>query len=200
MERSTRRESFPGWGEWVIVENGVFEMVVTYLEMLERPDRFRVPSPREGFSLRRIRAPSVPFYRELYRSVGEKWYWADRCKMDDEALRNIIHDPRVEIHVLFADQRPAGYAELDMRQSPDIELTYLGIIPECIGMGLGRFLLSNAIDLCWKRETRRLWLHTCSLDHPRALSFYEKAGFRIYRREVRMVHSREFTAVGNGCG
>ena len=56
-------------------------------------------------------------------------------------------------------------------------------MPEFIGHGLGRFLLLWAIHTVWERSPKRLWVHTCSLDHPGALVLYQKCGFKIYKTE-----------------
>jgi len=78
---------------------------------------------------------------------------------------------------------PAGYAELDRRQPLEVELAYFGLMPEFIGRGLGGFMLNWTVHRAWSSEPRRVWLHTCTLDHPQALAVYQKAGFEIYQRE-----------------
>jgi GNAT superfamily N-acetyltransferase len=89
--------------------------------------------------------------------------------LSDAELAAILNDPRVEVNVLWAAGVPAGYAELDRRDPPDTELVYFGLTPEFIGQGLGAYLLDWAIHHAWRARPRRLWLHTCDLDHPRAL-------------------------------
>ena len=78
---------------------------------------------------------------------------------------------------------PAGFAELDRRVAGEVELVQFGLLPEFIGQGLGKFFLQWAIDKSWGYGPRRLWLHTCSLDHPAALPNYLKAGFQICKEE-----------------
>lgn len=107
--------------------------------------------------------------------------------LSDEQLAAIIQDAAVEVYVLYVSGVPAGYAELDRRQFPDIELAYFGIIPEFIGQKLGPYLLRWSIDKAFSYSPRRLWLHTCTLDHPIALATYQRAGFRIYRTEAKDV-------------
>ena len=89
--------------------------------------------------------------------------------------------------VLYAGGEPAGYAELDRRSAPDIELAYFGLLPEFIGRTLGPWLLHWAIDAAWAREPQRLWVHTCSLDHPRAIALYQRAGFVPYKQERKLI-------------
>ena len=161
--------------------------VVTYLEMMAQPPTARRSAPRAGLEIRHARRPSVAFYRFLYGTVGEPWTWTVRRRLSDAELGAILADPRVEVNVLWADGVPAGYAELDRRVPPDIELAYFGLLPEFIGQGLGGYLLDWAIHHAWRSRPRRLWVHSCDLDHPDALAVYQKLGFRIYDRRTEEV-------------
>jgi GNAT superfamily N-acetyltransferase len=158
------------------------KIVTTYLEMFERPSFSTIERP-ESTVLLRAEEPTVSFYRFLYDSVGRNWKWVDRKKLNDEELQIIIRDQRVEIHVLYVKGVPAGYAELDFRRSEEVEIAYFGLMPEFIGRGMGRFLLLWAIHTAWDRKPKRLWVHTCTLDHPGALPLYQKCGFKIYKTE-----------------
>lgn len=111
---------------------------------------------------------------------------ADRA-LDDAALEAIIHDPKVEIYVLYAAGVPAGYAELDLRRKPDIELAYLGLIPEFIGQGLGAYLLHWSVDTAWQHAPGRLWTHICNFDHPKTLAVFQRAGFTPYKQEIKII-------------
>jgi GNAT superfamily N-acetyltransferase len=162
--------------------------VVTWLEMTAPPATPPRPAPRAALEVRVARRPSVAFYRFLYAAVGESWTWTERRWLSDAELAAILNDPRVEVNVLWVDGVPAGYAELDRRAPPDVELAYFGLTPEFISQGLGGYLLDWAIHHAWRARPRRLWLHTCDLDHPRALAFYQKLGFRIYDRRANEAH------------
>src|SRR5436190_1302538 len=86
---------------------------------------------------------------------------------------------------------PAGYFELDAAPASETELCYFGLIPEFIGRGFGPFLLQAAIDRAWERPIGRLWVHTRTFDHPKALGHYQRAGFVVYaRRELRFEDPR----------
>ena len=76
---------------------------------------------------------------------------------------------------------PAGYFELDGQDGGELELAYFGLLPTLIGRGLGSELLATAIERAWQRETKRFWLHTCDLDHPRALHNYQSHGLKPYK-------------------
>jgi len=164
--------------------DGKIETVVTHLEMLSPPATPPVPAPREGVHIEQAVHPTVSFYRYLYDTVGEPWLWGDRRRLSDAELAAIIHDPAVEVFVLWARGVPAGYAELDGRVPGEVELVYLGLIPDFIGQKLGPYLLDWAIRTAWARGPRRVWVHTCTLDHPGALAMYERAGFVVFDRET----------------
>lgn len=159
------------------------EDTVTYLEMRARPSVPRVHPPPGKLALIRAEACSVSFYRYLYAAVGEKWLWYVRREWDDQRLAALLEKPTTEIFVLHVGGVPAGFYELDHGEPSDIELAYFGLMPEFIGRGYGAYLLRAAVDAAWQRNPRRLWVHTCTYDHPRALGAYQRAGFVVYRRE-----------------
>jgi GNAT superfamily N-acetyltransferase len=160
------------------------ETLVTFLEMTGPPSAPALPPPCAGLEVRLARSPTVSFYRYLYGTIGADWTWVMRQLLCDDELRQILEHPAVEVNVLWLDGVPAGLAELDRREKPDIELAYFGLMPDFIGQGLGRWLLDWAIRHAWRAAPRRLWVHTCDLDHPRALRVYEKSGFRVYDRRI----------------
>ena len=125
---------------------------------------------------------TVPFYRYLYNTVGEKWLWYERRAIDDIALAAIIHDPAVDVYVAYASGVPAGFFELDRRHPTDIDLAYFGLMEDFVGRGLGGWFLRRAIDAAWSHRPRALTVNTNSFDHPRALENYRRAGFAIVRQ------------------
>lgn len=154
------------------------ECVITTLEMTEPPSAPPAPLPLVSkLALMRAERPSVPFYRFLYNTVGADWLWYERRLMDDVALSAVIHDAGVEVYVLYIGGVPAGYGEIDRRREPEIEIAYLGLTPEFIGRGLGRYLMRWIVDQVWTYGPERVWAHTCNLDHPRALNMYQRSGF-----------------------
>ena len=163
---------------------GEIETVVTYLEMTGPPLAAPLSPRYAGAEVRRALRPTIGFYRYLYDAIGAEWTWYERKLLDDATLAAIIHDPGVEVNVLWAQGVPAGLAELDFREPPDVELAYFGVLPEFIGQGLGCFLLDWATHHVWRSRPQRFWVHTCDLDHPRALGMYQKAGFRVYDRRA----------------
>jgi GNAT superfamily N-acetyltransferase len=157
----------------------------TYLQMFAPSERI-VPPPREGLAIIHARKPTVSYYRFLYDTVGRDYDWTSRKKLSDAELAALLRDPRLEVHVLMVDGVPAGFAELDRRIEDEIELVQFGLMPEFIGQGLGWYFLQWTIDRAWSYSPRRFWLHTCTKDHPVALPNYLKAGFVVYKEEIKV--------------
>jgi GNAT superfamily N-acetyltransferase len=157
--------------------------VITYLEMRAPPAGPPVHPP-VNLRLALIRAEpcSVSFYRYLYETVGTPWLWYERRLLSGTALAAEVQKPTTEIFVLHVSGVPAGYFELDTEPVDETELRYFGLVPEFIGRGVGAFLLREAIDRAWSRSIGRLWVHTRTFDHPRALGNYQRAGFTVYAR------------------
>lgn len=156
---------------------------VTHLEMTSEPRLPPAPRPTGKYALMRAENPPVHFYRYLYDAVGRDYVWVNRKRLSDDTLAGIVQHEDVEIYVLYRGGVPAGYFELDFRSMPRVELSFLGIMPEHIGLGLGSFLLREAIQTAWTRNPNRLIVQTCTLDHPRALPLYQRMGFTPYAQE-----------------
>ena len=181
-------DCLPGGPGVVDVKRTVL-VTVTYLEMTRPEQRSRAPEWAEGVTIQRAERPTVSFYRYLYDTVGADWDWYERRRLSDDALAAIIHDDAVDVFVLYVRGVPAGYVELDRRIEGEVEIAYFGLVPEYIGRGLGLALLDWALDRAWSYGPRRVWLHTCSLDHPKALAVYRQAGFEKFDHQVVSVES-----------
>lgn len=166
---------------------GSIAAVVTHLDMTEPPTRPRLPAPRAGLALVRVPAPDLEWYRALYRAVGEDWLWFSRLELTDAQLGALLGHPQVAVYALCDGCREIGLVELDWRQAPDCEIVFFGLVPGATGQGLGGWAMDQVQRLAFAEGATRLWLHTCTLDHPRALPFYMAAGFRPFRREVEIV-------------
>ena len=162
--------------------DGELAAVVTYLEMRSPPD---LAVPSSPLSLKRVEVPQPEHYRELFRLIGAPWLWYSRLILDDAHLAAIIQHPRVELHsVLDELGREVGMLELDFREAHECELAFIGLVPELSGRGHGRWLLAEAVRRAWREGVDRVHVHTCSLDHPAALSSYRRAGFTPYKRAI----------------
>lgn len=157
--------------------------IVTTLEMTKRPPLR--PTPASRLRLVAWKQPTATRYRALFRRVGTPWLWFSRLAMEDDALLAIIHDPGVEVYaVTDAAGIEVGMLELDFRHAGSCELSYFGLVPELAGQGHGRWLMSEALSRAWRGGITRVWVHTCTLDHPSALNFYRAQGFAAVRRTV----------------
>lgn len=164
------------------VPDGKIAAVVTHLEMTARP--VRRDDPPGAWTLRKVDAPGLDWYRDLYCRVGEEWLWFSRARMSDTELAAVIHAPGIEVYALVVDGRDEGLLEMDFREAGQCELVYFGVTAGFIGRGAARFLMNRAMELAWSRDLQRVWVHTCTFDHPSAVAFYQRSGFRPFRRQI----------------
>ncbi len=178
-------------GAYAVQPTSRVAVTVTFLRMDERPTDPPRPLP-ESTPLVTLRACTVPFYRYLYDTVGGPHLWWLRRSLPDGAIEALLRDPLVHVTVLYRDGEPAGFFELDHRQSPVVNLSYFGLMPAAVGIGLGTPFLRAAVDMAFQSGARAVTVNTCTADHPRALPGYLRAGFRPVRavREIWDVPTR----------
>ncbi|CCD95389.1 conserved hypothetical protein [Bradyrhizobium sp. ORS 375] len=164
------------------VPPGKIAAVVTSLEMLARP--MLPPDPAGAWRIRRVAQPDPDWYRDLYARVGREWLWSQRLRMSRAELARTIGADGVEISTLEHDGGDEALLELDFRRNNECELVLFGVTSKLIGTGAGRLLMNHALRRAWAQPLTRLWVHTCSFDHPRALAFYQRSGFRPFRRQI----------------
>lgn len=167
------------------IAEGELAAIVTSLEM-RTPPRPR-PLPASPFRLMRWHAPAPDRYRTLFARIGAPWLWFSRLTLDEAALAAIIGNPLVEIHaVVDRHGIELGLLELDFRGAGACEIAFFGLVPELTGKGVGRWLMAHALALGWRSGVARLWVHTCTLDHPSALGFYQAQGFEPFARAIEL--------------
>ena len=157
---------------------GKVASVVTYVQMTERPAWIDAAYPGQ---LTPMPLNDLSDYRELFRRVGENWLWFSRLRLNDEKLRERLAGRGY--HVLLFDAG-RGFVELDRNGEDEVEISLFGLAPGETGQGMGRAMMAHALREAWSGGTWRVWLHTCTLDDPRALGFYLKMGFRPYARGI----------------
>ena len=165
------------------VAPGKLAAVVTCLEMRAKPEARPDPAAVDHRLERRPR-PDLAWYRALFARVGEPVLWYSRLAMSDEELRATVHDPRVEVYAACSGAREDGLLELDFRVAGECELGFFGIVQTATGRGVGRWLMNRALEIAWSHDISRMWLHTCTLDQPGIVQFYERSGFRPFKRQV----------------
>ena len=160
------------------------EATRTYLE-LTTPGQFRSAFGHfPEIDIERVARPTPELYRHCYRTVGEAYHWRDRWDWTDAEIRAHLAQREIILYVARRHGSLAGWYELRRVPEDDsVEIAYFGLAPDAIGIGLGKHLLSCAVRDAWALEPARVWLHTCTLDHPHALPNYEKRGFVPYKTE-----------------
>ena len=176
------------------IPSGKTVSVVTHLQMFQRPPE-RAERSEASWALRKVDAPDPGRYRDLFRRIGEDWLWFSRLQLSDEELRGVLSGPLCETYVFEVQGRDEGLVELDFGAEGECELSYFGLTPPLVGCGAGRWMMNRVLELAWSRSIRRLWLHTCSLDHPGALDFYIRSGFAPFRRQVEVADDPRATGL-----
>lgn len=159
------------------------EVTRTYLQ-ISAPDEF-TPTYVDDARIRIDLVKNCPasFHRYLYREVGRYYHWTDRLALSDDEIRAYLAQPGFSLYVMYVEGAPAGYFELNKEADGATEIAYFGLLPEFIGQGLGKHLLSVAIQKAWELGATRVWLHTCTLDGAAALPNYLKRGFKPFKEE-----------------
>lgn len=162
----------------------VTEVTKTYLEMTTPADLRPVPAPDPPPRIARIEPCPPAVFRSLYAAVGRDFHWTDRLAWSDADVERHLSNPGVALWLMSEGDTPAGYFELRAHDDGSVEIAYFGLLPAYIGRGWGKYLLTRATQVAWDLAANRVWLHTCTLDHPSALPNYLKRGFRPVRQEV----------------
>jgi GNAT superfamily N-acetyltransferase len=159
-------------------------VTTTYLEM-HSPNELRPKfSADERFWIGEATVKQWQLNRFFYLTVGEAWQWTDKRNWTNQQWQTYAEDKRLRTFVAYWGASPAGYYELDRHEDGSIEIAYFGLMPAFCGRGLGGALLSSALEEAWKSNPPRVWVHTCTLDHPAALANYKARGMKVYCAET----------------
>lgn len=162
----------------------------TYLQLTDARQFRAAPGVFPGISLGPVPDPGPELYRHCYRTVGAQYRWRDRWDWTDEQIRAHLADPAISLHVARRGDALAGYYELrHVADDDSVEIAYFGLVQSELGRGLGKHLLSCAVQDAWAVRPTRVWVHTCTLDHPNALPNYLARGFVPYKTEQYEVDS-----------
>ena len=163
----------------------------TYLEMRDPSALQPAPWPVPGVRVDRLDDCPPSFWRYLYSEIGRSYRWIDRLVWTDAEIAAYLSDPATQLWLLTVEAVPAGYFELRRAVDGAVEIAYFGLLPEFIGRGMGKALLTAAAVQAWRFDASRVWLHTSSLDHPAALPNYRARGFEIFKVETYDVKVQE---------
>jgi len=159
-----------------------------YLEMTSPAQLRRSPAPDPAPAIVRAEVPSPALNRFLYTSVGGAWHWVDRLPWTWAQWMTWLDRPELQTWVMYVSGTPAGYFELERQPDDQVEIAYFGIAPDFIGRRLGGHLLTVALDTAWTMGAKRVWVHTCTLDHAAALANYKARGMAVYKEETELKH------------
>lgn len=120
----------------------------------------------------------------MFRTVGGPWRWFSRLSWDYQQWQRYLTEQQVRTWLLTVKGTPAGYIELLKHLDQSVEIKFFGLMPQFIGQGLGSLLAKAAVMQAASWTNGKIWLHTCSADHPSALKNYQNAGFRVTHTEV----------------
>ena len=141
------------------------------------------PKKKIKFLVKKIN-PDFQLNKFFYKQVGKKHRWLDRLNWSDEKWINYISNKNLDTYIISDSENLVGFFELlNNPHLSETEISYFGLLEEYIGRGIGGYALSVAIRKSFEKDIKRVWLHTCTLDHPNALKNYIARGMTIFRKE-----------------
>ena len=139
----------------------------------------------EDYSIKIVEPRDFQLNKFFYKNVGKNHHWIDRLIWTDQQWSNYTSDNKVKTYILKNKDDLAGYFELILhKDKKEVEIAYLGLLEEYYNKKLGSYLLSTAIRNSFSDKAKRVWVHTCSLDHQNALNNYLSRGMKIFKKET----------------
>ena len=161
------------------------EIERNYLEINSLEDLNETNILSEDYSIKLVEPRDFQLNKFFYKNVGKNHHWIDRLIWMDQQWSNYTSDNKVKTYILKNKDDLAGYFELIFhKDKKEVEIAYLGLLEEYYNKKLGSYLLSAAIRNSFSDKTKRVWVHTCSLDHQNALNNYLSRGMKIFKKET----------------
>ena len=155
-----------------------------YLHIISRSDLTKSNCNEKDLEVILEKKPTIDFCKFLYKEVGRDFFWRDRLKWNDQNWLDYISKDFFKLYILKQNNRLVGYYELLYEpKSSSMEIPYFGIFKEFYGKGIGGYLLTDAILTSFNQKINKVWVHTCTLDHPNALKNYLARGMKIFKTE-----------------
>ena len=156
-----------------------------YLEINSIKDLNESGKIDEKFSIQYLKTPDFQINKFFYKNVGKNHNWVDRLAWTEKQWIDYVSDQNVKTFILKDKNEFAGYFELILHNDKnEIEIAYLGLLEEYINQKIGSYLLSFAIKKSFFEKVKRVWVHTCSLDHKNALNNYVARGMKVFKKET----------------
>ena len=153
-----------------------------YLQMNTSSELRPKRSGDTRFTVRETAPARWQLNRDMYLLVGGEWDWVDKYEWSDRQWQDYAESDDLRTFIAHFEGDVAGYYELRRDEPNDVEIAYFGLTPAFFGRGLGAALLTDALERAWAWDAQRVWVHTCTLDHPAALKNYEARGMTVYQR------------------
>ena len=161
------------------------KVVRNYLEIKSKEYLLEVKKPNENFSLHKVSKKDFQLNKFFYKQIGKYYNWTDRLTWTDKNWTDYVSNPDLLTFVLKKSEDMAGFFEIIYHKDKlEIEIAYFGLLKEYFGQKLGGYMLSEAIKMSFSFKVKRIWVHTCSLDHKNALKNYLSRGMKIYNTET----------------
>ena len=156
-----------------------------YLEIKSLKNLREVNSPNQNLIVEKINPPDIEINKFFYRNIGKNHRWVDRLIWDNIKWSTYLNNINVHTYVLKSNEDLVGYFEVILDKLTDSsEIAYFGILENFIGKKFGGYFLSEAIKKCFSLSSKRVWVHTCTLDHKNALNNYLKRGMKVFKEET----------------
>ena len=156
-----------------------------YLEINSLDDLNESNNFPKGYKIELVMPEDFELNKFFYQNIGKKHYWNDRLSWSQKEWTKYVTDKKVKTYVLKKHNEFAGYFELiSHEEKNEVEIAYLGLLEKFQNQKLGSHLLSSAIKNSFLSKPKRVWVHTCSLDHQNALINYKARGMKIFKKET----------------
>ena len=160
------------------------EVQRNYLEINSIQDLNKVVEPNGDYCLNLLEPINFQLNKFFYKNIGKNHKWIDRLVWTEAQWIDYVSNKNVETYILKFKDDLAGFFELIFHnENKEVEIAYFGLLEEFQNKKLGSYLLSQAIQKSFKKNSNRVWVHTCSLDHKNALNNYIARGMKIFKTE-----------------
>jgi GNAT superfamily N-acetyltransferase len=160
--------------------------ITTYFLEIMSIEKLRARSTEDSkFRVSECIVKQYQYNRFLYEFIGRKWQWKDKLSDNDEKWKTYVNDTDLRTWIANYEGSIAGYYELQKQSNDGVQICYLGLAEDFIGKGFGAALLTHAIRCGFGWGAKRVWVHTCTLDHKNALANYIARGMNIYKTEIK---------------
>ena len=156
-----------------------------YLQILSNDNLIEKLKPTKNYKIEILNPSDFQLNKFFYKQIGKKYQWIDRLTWTDNDWIRYVSNHNLKTYVLKKEMDLVGYFELIINnEMNESEIAYLGILEEYFNNGCGGYLLTEAIKKSFQEGVKRVWVHTCSLDHPNAIENYKSRGMKVFKTSV----------------